>query len=173
MSRLVQFLLCFAAWVLLAWPFQAGPDGWRPAPGALQELVAGALAAGLAAALFGGPFPRSTGGRRNPLRYLWFGIYLPALAAACAAGALDAAYRLLHLRLPVAPGIVRVRTSLRSETARSILAHTISLIPGTLVVDAVGPDLYIHSASAGSDGEAGRPEDALGGFEWLLKRIFE
>jgi multicomponent Na+:H+ antiporter subunit E len=171
MSYVLQFLMCYAVWVLLVWPFSPGMTGW--APGAGQELVAGALVAGLAATLFGGVFPRHAGRVLNPMRYLWFGLYVPSFAIACVLANLDVAYRVLHLRLPIRPGIVKVRTGLKSEMGRLIMAHSIALIPGTLVVDMVGQDMYVHWINVSTDSAELRAELILGNFEWLLKKVFD
>jgi multicomponent Na+:H+ antiporter subunit E len=169
MSYLLQFLMCYAVWVLLVWPFRDG----ALVPGAGQELVAGTLVAGLAAALFGGVFPRHAGRVLSPVRYLWLLLYVPAFVIACVLANLDVAYRVLHLRLPIRPGIVKVRTSLKSEMGKLILAHTIALIPGTLVVDMVGPDMYVHWINVSTDSAELRSELIMGNFEWLLKRVFD
>jgi multicomponent Na+:H+ antiporter subunit E len=161
-------------WALLAWPFvdNVAPGGIL-APGAAQELVAGMLVAGLAATLFGGVFPRHAGRVLNPLRYLWFLIYVPVFAVACVLANLDVAYRVLHLRLTIRPGIVKVRTSLKSEMGKLILAHSIALIPGTLVVDMVGQEMYVHWINVSTDSAELRSELILGNFEWLLKKVFD
>ena len=190
MSYLVQFVMCYLVWILLAWPFKVGigqllwalvawsfvdhpVPGGVLAPGAGQEFIAGALVAGLAATLFGGVFPRHAGRVLNPVRYLWFGLYVPVFAVACVLANLDVAYRVLHLRLPIRPGIVRVRTSLKSEMGKVVLAHTIALIPGTLVVDTVGQDMYGHWMNVSTESAELRSELILGNFEWLLKKVFD
>ena len=42
------------------------------------------------------------------------------------------------------PGIVRVKTHLRSRIGRTLLANTISLVPGTLSLWMEGPYIFIH-----------------------------
>jgi multicomponent Na+:H+ antiporter subunit E len=190
MSYAIQFLMCYLLWVLLVWPFKVGalqvlgallawpfvdaavPDGvWLP--GAGQDLIAGAMVAGLAALFFGRFFPRHGGRILNPLRYLWLAVYLPIFAWACLVANLDVAYRVLHLRLPIRPAIVKVRIGLKSEMGRFILANSITLTPGTLSVDLVGPDLYIHWINVSTDSPQLRAEMILGQFEGLLKKVFD
>ena len=40
---------------------------------------------------------------------------------------------------------MKVKTTLSSEMAKTFLANSITLTPGTLTVDVDGQDLYIHS----------------------------
>ncbi|MDZ4198458.1 MAG: Na+/H+ antiporter subunit E [Kiritimatiellia bacterium] len=42
------------------------------------------------------------------------------------------------------PGVVRIRTHLRSRVGRVVLANTISLIPGTMTLWIEGDHLFVH-----------------------------
>lgn len=46
--------------------------------------------------------------------------------------------------LPVTPGIVKVRTKLKSRMGRLMLANSITLTPGTLSVELDGEFIYVH-----------------------------
>jgi multicomponent Na+:H+ antiporter subunit E len=56
----------------------------------------------------------------------------------------DVAYRVLHPRMPIKPGIVVIKTSLTSDIAKLILANSITLTPGTFTLDVIGDELLIH-----------------------------
>ena len=59
---------------------------------------------------------------------------------------IDAAWRILHPRRPLQPGIVKVKTTLKNDVALTALANSISYMPGAMVVD-IDKDngfLYIH-----------------------------
>jgi multicomponent Na+:H+ antiporter subunit E len=47
-------------------------------------------------------------------------------------------------RIAIAPGIVRIKTRLRSRVGRLALANSIALTPGSLVMDIKGDTLFIH-----------------------------
>jgi len=174
MSYVIQFLMCYLLWVLLVWPFSsAAASGGALAPGGAQDLLAGILVAAASAAIFGRVFPRHPGRVLHPLRYLWLLVYIPVVIWACLVANLDVAYRVLHLRLPIRPGIVKVRTGLKSEMGKIILANSITLTPGTLTVDIVGQDLYVHWINVSSDSAQLRAEIILGQFEEILKRVFD
>jgi multicomponent Na+:H+ antiporter subunit E len=57
---------------------------------------------------------------------------------------LDVARRVLTPSLPIKPGIVKVKTKLKSKTGRMILANAITLTPGTLTIDIKDEFLYVH-----------------------------
>jgi len=56
----------------------------------------------------------------------------------------DVAYRVIHPRMPIKPGIVVIKTSLKSDIAKMILANSITLTPGTFTLDVIGDKLLIH-----------------------------
>jgi len=168
-SYVIQFVFCYLFWLLLVWPFAEG----GLAPGGGQDLVAGVLVAAMAAGIFGRIFPRHPERLLSPARWLWALIYLPMLAWACFLANLDVAYRVLHLRLPVRPAIVKVRTTVKSDMGKFVLANSITLTPGTLTVDIVGQDLYIHWINVTTESPRLRAEVLVGRFEELIKRIFD
>lgn len=56
----------------------------------------------------------------------------------------DVILRVLKPSLPINPGFVEVKTSLKSKFARMILSNAITLTPGTLTVDIIDESLFIH-----------------------------
>ena len=70
--------------------------------------------------------------------------YIAVLSWEIVKANIDVAYRVLHPRMPINPGIVVIRTSLKSDIARLILANSITLTPGTFTLDVVGDKLLIH-----------------------------
>jgi multicomponent Na+:H+ antiporter subunit E len=56
----------------------------------------------------------------------------------------DVAYRILHPQMPIKPGIVVIKTSLKSDIGKLILANSITLTPGTFTLDVIGDELLIH-----------------------------
>ena len=57
---------------------------------------------------------------------------------------LDVAYRVLHPKMPIRPGIVVIKSRLKSDVAKMILANSITLTPGTFTLDVIGDELLIH-----------------------------
>jgi len=56
----------------------------------------------------------------------------------------DVAYRVIHPQMPIKPGIVVIKTRLKSDIAKMILANSITLTPGTFTWDIIGDELLIH-----------------------------
>lgn len=57
---------------------------------------------------------------------------------------IDVARRVVDPKMPILPGIIRFRSNLKSDVARTTLANSITLTPGTMTMDVVGGDFYIH-----------------------------
>jgi multicomponent Na+:H+ antiporter subunit E len=74
--------------------------------------------------------------------------------------------------LPIKPGIVKVRTRLKSQMGRLMLANSITLTPGTLTVEMNGEWLYIHWVSVQSPDIEGATAEIVAGFERYLEVIY-
>lgn len=163
MSRVVLFIIGFIIWMLLGWP----PD--------LQHAVAGIFAAGFVAFLTGDLFSRRPHHFFHIARYLWFGYYVPMFLWECLKANIDVALRVVNPRLPINPGIVKVRTTLKSDTALTFLANSITLTPGTFCVD-IKPEegiLYIHWIDTKTADTEKATQLIVEKFEKVLKKIFE
>jgi len=57
---------------------------------------------------------------------------------------LNVARLVLSPRIRIHPGIVEIKTRLKSPTGRLVLANSITLTPGTLTVDIQDDSLFIH-----------------------------
>ncbi|HSW29164.1 MAG TPA: Na+/H+ antiporter subunit E [Longimicrobiales bacterium] len=58
---------------------------------------------------------------------------------------LQVAWMILHPRLPIDPSFLVVRSTLRSEGARVLMANAITLTPGTVTIDLRGNRFLVHS----------------------------
>jgi multicomponent Na+:H+ antiporter subunit E len=155
-------------WNLLAWPFdEAGKFLAR-------DVVTGAVVALVVALIMREITTQQYRRWISPSRIFWFFAYLCVVLYYIIRANFDVAYRVLHPAMPIRPGVVKVRTKLRTATAITMLANSITLTPGTHVVDATEDGvLYVHWINVKTtDGdEASRM--IVGRFEWLLEKIFE
>ena len=104
-----------------------------------QEVVAGGAVAVLTALLAGGaPFTSRSLRILQPRRLAYALAYVPYMVWAIVKANLDVARRVVDPRLPINPGIVRVKTRLTHPVARTALANSITLTPGTLTMDVKG-----------------------------------
>jgi multicomponent Na+:H+ antiporter subunit E len=106
--------------------------------------------------------------------YFWAFIYVFVFSYYAIKGGVDVAWRVLHPAMPINPGIVKVRSVLKTDTGRTMLANSITLTPGTLTID-VSDDgvFYIHWLNVLSVDEEAAAEQILRRFEWFIQRIFE
>lgn len=162
-NRIVLFILGFAVWAGLNWP----PD-W-------QYLSVGILVAAIVAFITGDLFVRRARIFRHPSRYLWFLYYIPIFIWECIKANIDVAYRVGHPDVPIRPGIVKVRTTLKSDAALTALANSITLTPGTMSVDIDKENgfLYIHWIYVRDTDVEVATRLIVKKFEDIIKRIFE
>ena len=161
MKKIAFFFLLLGVWLLLTWSVQA------------QDIFAGIGFSLLLAAVLGRVYPKEPSRLFQPRRWFWFLCYIPYFIYYCIRANVDVAYRVLHPDVPIRPGIVCVHTELHGDLAKTFLANSITLTPGTLTVDVDGQDLYVHWINIETDDPARQTELIVRRFERLLKEIFE
>jgi multicomponent Na+:H+ antiporter subunit E len=75
-------------------------------------------------------------------------------------------------RLNIKPAIVEIKTELKSPMGRLALANTITLTPGTLVVDIKDDSLFIHWINISTTDPEEAARAISGRFEKYLKVIY-
>ena len=75
-------------------------------------------------------------------------------------------------RIDIHPGIVEIKTGLKSPLGRLALANSITLTPGTLVVDIIDDSLFIHWINVSSSDPVAATEEIASRFEKYLKVIY-
>ncbi|MBN2481172.1 MAG: Na+/H+ antiporter subunit E [Bacteroidales bacterium] len=139
----------------------------------LANIMVGATASLITVLLFGRYFVGDIGKLFQPVRYFWLLVFLFVFIWECLKANFDVAYRVLHPKMPIKPGIVKVNLGLRSDIARAILANSITMTPGTISVDLIGDVLYVHWIYVGSFDPAVYEHKVAGRFEKYIKRIFD
>lgn len=167
MRRLVYFAVAFCVWVLISWPFVQGKID-------MQIVVAGLIASLIASTLFHELLPREHRVLLSPVRIFWLILFLIVFVYYVIKANLDVVYRALHPAMPIRPGIVKIRTNLKTDIARTALANCITLTPGTMTVDLTDNGyMYIHCINVGATEIQQASEQIAGRFERFLKRILE
>ena len=163
-SKIILFMLGLGAWALLNWV----PD-W-------QHLVIGVFVSALVAYLTGDLFVQRPHVFKHPERY-WYFItqYVPVFLWECLKANIDVAYRVIHPNLPINPGIVKVKTTLKTDTGLTFLANSITLTPGTLSVDIDREKnvLYVHWIDVKATDIEEATKLVVERFEGILHKIFE
>ena len=167
MRRLIYFVLAFIVWVVVAWPFVDGQID-------LQVMVAGLIASVIVAVLFHEMLPKEHRVFISPVRVFWGIVYVPVFIYFMIKANFDVVYRALHPQMPIRPGIVKIKTNLKTDSAITALANSITLTPGTMTVDVTDDGfLYIHWINVTSDDVEQATRTISQTFEWFIKRIFE
>jgi len=163
-SRIILFITAFFLWCLLSWV----PD-W-------QHVLVGVFIAALVAFITGDLFIQRPHVLKHPMRYFYFIFwYLPVFLWEVVKANIDVAYRVIHPKLPIKPGIVKITTALKSDTALTFLANSITLTPGTLSVDIDTEKavLYVHWISVKTKDTETATKIIVERFERILKKIFD
>ena len=112
MKKVILIIFSFILWLLLTW-------NWS-----VQNFIAGfavALAIGL---IFGQLFCTDPKKVFQVQRWFWMLVYIPVFTWEMAKANFDVAYRVIHPKRPIDPGIVKVKTKLQSEMGRTFLANS-------------------------------------------------
>jgi multicomponent Na+:H+ antiporter subunit E len=161
MRYVTLFILSMILWIMLTFEFT------------IANIVVGAVASLLTAALFTRFFIKNIYKLLQPHRYFWFIVYLFVFLWECLKANIDVAYRVLHPAMPIRPGIVKVKTSLKSDMAKMLLANSITMTPGTISVDIIDDCLYIHWIYISSEDPEVYTPIITGAFEKYIKKIIE
>ena len=132
MRYVIYFIIGFCFWLLLTLSVK------------IDHLIAGAIVVLIGTVLFGGYFTDRPVKFLQPHRIFWLVIYVPIFLWYMVKANIDVAYRVLHPERPIKPGIVKIRTILKTDIAKVFLANSITLTPGTMTCDIDGDHLYIH-----------------------------
>ncbi|HUT30233.1 MAG TPA: Na+/H+ antiporter subunit E [Sedimentisphaerales bacterium] len=172
MRRFIYFVIAFVIWIVGAWPFIPGQTFWQRID--WQVVIAGLIASAIVSVLFHEILPKEHHVFISPIRAFWGIVYVPVFFYYVMKANFDVVYRALHPKMPIRPGIVKIKTSLKTDSGITALANSITLTPGTLTVDLTDDGfLYVHWINVKSDDIEQATEFIARRFEWFIKRIFE
>jgi len=161
MRYVTVFILSLIFWLLLTFRIT------------LPNIIVGSVASIICSAIYARFFITNTYKLLQPHRYYWFIIYLFVFIWECIKANFDVAYRVLHPAMPIRPGIVKVKTTLKSDMAKMLLANSITMTPGTITIDIIGDYLYIHWIYVRSEDPEIYTAMITGAFEKYIKKIIE
>ncbi|MBS3909643.1 MAG: Na+/H+ antiporter subunit E [Actinobacteria bacterium] len=85
----------------------------------------------------------------SALRIYRFVKYLPWLMWQIVLANFDLAYRTLHPRMPIDPGIITFKNEFKTELGMVTLANSITLTPGTVTIEVNKNEFIIHAIAKG------------------------
>lgn len=153
-------------WVVLVFIWVASNSS-----GAVESVITGAVIAGVLAYNLG-----STGVWQGvsplPTRLYHFIRYTGSFIVELVSANINMLRYVYSPRIAIAPGIVEIKTRLRSPIGRLALVNSIALTPGSLVIDIKNDTLLIHWL----DVKTTDPDEAAsmiaGAFEGHLEKAF-
>lgn len=158
-SAFIGVVILFAVWVMLT-DFSS------------QEMIFGGATALLIVFLFHSRLAVLGDVKLNPRSLVYMVMYLFVFMWELLKSNIDVALRVISPKLPINPGIVKVKTRLKSPLGRAFLANSITLTPGTLTVEMKDEYFYIHWIDVTSDDIEGATESIVSNFEKYLEIIF-
>lgn len=161
MNKVALFIIAFVTWLLLTWTFH------------YQDVLIGIGVSLVITFLLGDIFAVNPHKFFSLKRFFRLLYSLLIFSYYCIKANLDMAYRVIHPKLPIKPGIVKIKTELKSALGRTFLANFITLTPGTLTVDIKGEYLYIHWIYVRTEDIEKATRIIAGRFEKILKEVFE
>lgn len=121
--------LLFCMWLILTSNFQ------------ISNILVGAAVSFSIALLYTKLFTHNTFEFINPF---WLGVYILVLLKNIIISNLQITKRVLSPDMKLSPAIVAVKTELKSEWKKLLLANSVTLTPGTLTLDVRDDTLFIH-----------------------------
>jgi len=156
----VMFATLFLFWVLLN-----GTLAW-------DTLGVGVLASLIIVFLYRDSLSFFTEFRATPQAFLagfgYYGYFFKELVKSN----LKLAAIVLSPDLPIKPGIVKVRTCLKTRMGRLMLANSITLTPGTLTVELDGEWIYVHWVTVESVDIDTATARIVDGFEHYIEAMY-
>jgi multicomponent Na+:H+ antiporter subunit E len=162
--KTIKKSLLFFISLLIIWLLLAGIN--------IQEIIVGVIVSLLLTVIFFSKATIFSEFNINPKSIAYSIIYIFIFSVELIKSNIDVAFRVLHHKIPINPGIVKVKTKLKSKLGRVILANSITLTPGTLTVETNGEDFYIHWIDITSSDIEGATEQIIKKFEKYLEVIF-
>jgi multicomponent Na+:H+ antiporter subunit E len=130
----VTFLILFSFWIILSGYFDTFHFG--------AGIICCAIVTFISADLL---FQSTRTIASSAGTFIRFLLFIPRLMVSILVANIDVAYRILHPKMPVDPGIITVETSFQDDVLRTTFANAMTLTPGTITVDVSGSTFIVHA----------------------------
>jgi len=160
-NLLVSFIVLMIAWVLLNWTLDP------------VNLAIGVSISLFLSFVFCSKCELFTNINLTPKAFAYTIMYLFVFIIELIKANIDVTRRVLSPSLPINPGIVKVKTKLKSKMARLILADSITLTPGTFTLQVEEDTFYIHWINVEHDNVEQATQDLVSKFEKYLEVLYD
>ena len=131
-SLIISFITLFVIWVLLNNNLTS------------EVLISGGIVAFVVGLIFCYSCDIYSDLKLTPKAIAYWFIYIFVFIGELIKSNFDVARRVISPKLPINPGIVEVKTKLKSKLGRMILTNSITLTPGTFTVELLDDRIFIH-----------------------------
>jgi multicomponent Na+:H+ antiporter subunit E len=139
---------------------------------AFEALVTGTLISTVIAYMF----TRKRGAwrdiRLSPERVFHFALFTGVFLVELVRANINMMRYVFAPRINIKPGIVRIKTKLKTPVGRLALANSIALTPGSLVIDVKDEDLFVHWLDVKTTDTDEATRIIAGAFEEHLRKTF-
>jgi len=149
-------LFLFLIWVGLTMSFSS------------QELITGFVVSFVIALLYVKNYKSEDKFRFRPIAYI---IYFVVFMKNLILSNWDVAKRVIDPKLPINPGIVAIKTDLKEDYKKLMLANSITLTPGTITMDVRDDTYFIHWIDVVTSDVNEASEEIAGDFERTLSAL--
>lgn len=133
-----------------------------------QELITGFVISFTIAYLYTTNYKSKEKFKFTPVVYLQ---YLLVFIKNLVLSNIDVAKRVLNPKLPINPGIVEIKTALKEDYKKLILANSITLTPGTITLDVQDDSMFIHCLDVTTTNIDQASKEIAGDFESVLLKF--
>lgn len=155
-----ETIVLFLTWILLTESF------------ASSELVFGFLISLIISLGTANVFTEHGLSHLHPKRLFYLIVYIPYYIYQVIKANVIMAMIVLSPSLPIKPGIVKVKTNLKTDVGKLALANSITLTPGTITMDIDGDEIFVHWIAVEDESVEGATKSIVGPFEKFLEEIF-
>jgi len=160
-NLIVSFLVLMIAWLLLNWTVDP------------VNIVIGASLSLFLSVIFCSKCELFTTINLTPKAFAYTFMYIIVFIIELIKANIDVTKRVLSPSLPINPGVVKVKTKLKSKMARLILADSITLTPGTFTLHVEDDTFYIHWINVDNDDVEKVTEELVAKFEKYLEVLYD
>jgi len=139
---------------------------------AIESVVSGALISAVLASLFTHKTSVWQGFRFSPFRLYYFFLYTSVFVVEVVRANIVMMRYVYAPRIEIAPGVIKVKTRLKTPLGRLALANSIALTPGSLVLDIEGDTLFVHWLDVRTIDPNEATQVIAGPFEEYLEKVF-
>lgn len=154
-------------WILLTFIWFAANSSLAP-----ESIATGALIAAVLAYLLSRKSTVWRDVRFTPARLYHFVRYAGVFAVELVRANINMMRYVFARRIDIKPGIVEIKTGLKTPIGRLALANSIALTPGSLVVDIDRGSLFIHWLDVKTTDSEEATRQIAGPFERRLEKVF-